>query len=142
MEQRLQFRAIDTEIVQEFKTAVVRKFGKLHGCMGPAAEEALKIWVAIQQRPHDMHKPAASARVAVKLEHLAKEIHWFSGDVITKEHLLDELAAAGLNDPRIIRKYVQLLEQYDVVKRRPNDLFYVNNVHNEKIAVQRQLKQG
>lgn len=142
MGQRLEFRAVDIEVVQEFKTEVVRKFGKLHGCMGPAVEEAMKIWVAIQQRPHNMHKPAASARTGVKLMHLAREIHWFSGSTLSKEEILEELAAAGLKDPRVTRKYIELLEDYDVVKRVSLDRFYVNNVHNKKLAVQSHLKQG
>ena len=128
---------IDRELYEKVKRVAVARYGRLHGALSRAVEEALRLWLA--PRPAHTHTNPRYVKIIDKYlqvkEKIIQNLGCNANNVIvcTGKDLRLAIESTIGHDPRTIKKYIQLFEEHGLIECKIASKLLDNRVYVMKV---------
>jgi len=103
------------KIINSFKNALIRKYGKLHGVLGPEITRAVEQYLATLNAPAHTQIPAKTSAFHHRLAEIFTDLP--NGEPFTFDFLHRVIEKHAGGDPRTLLKYRRSLEVWELISR-------------------------
>jgi len=113
---------LPSDLIEEIRNYAYRELGRFRGALSMFVEQALRQYIVTREHTQIHTNPNPSPKASVVKDQIKEYLKRKYGYVIftsvPHKHLVEAIASIRGADPRTIRKWIKILEQFKLIKSR------------------------